>query len=353
VKGARMAGQFAKPRSSDTETIGDVALPSYRGDIVNDFAFTPEARTPDPARMRRAYHQSAITLNLLRAFAQGGFADLHRVQQWNQEFVVASPQGERFSALSHRIAESLAFMTACGMSGPHTRATDIFTSHDALLLPYEEALTRRDSLTGDWYGCSAHLLWIGERTRQADHAHVEFLSGVANPLALKCGPTITPEELLRLLDILNPGNEPGRMTLITRMGADLLDARMGELVRAVRREGRVAGWVCDPMHGNTVTSSSGRKTRPFERILSEVRKFFAIHAAEGSHPGGVHLEMTGQDVTECTGGGQAIGENGLEERYETLCDPRLNGAQALEMAFMVADLLRQRRRGPALPLAAE
>ena len=356
VKLARMAGQFAKPRSSDTETIGDTTLPSYRGDIVNDFAFTTAARVPDPARMRQAYHQSAITLNLLRAFAQGGFADLHRVQQWNQDFVAASPQGERYSALSRQIAESLAFMAACGIDPqrlPQARATDIYTSHDALLLPYEQALTRRDSLTGDWYACSSHLLWIGERTRQPDHAHVAFLAGVANPLALKCGPTITPDDLLRLLDILNPANEAGRMTLITRMGADTLDARMPALIRAVQREGSVVGWVSDPMHGNTITTAGGRKTRPFDRILAEIQTFFAIHAMEGTHPGGVHLEMTGKDVTECTGGAQAIGDQGLEERYETLCDPRLNGSQALELAFMVAGLLRDRRRAVLTPLAAE
>ncbi len=355
VKLARMAGQFAKPRSSDTETIGAVTLPSFRGDIVNGSAFDAAARVHDPARMRQAYHQSALTLNLLRAFAQGGFADLHRVQQWNQDFVAASPQGERYAALSRQIAESLAFMTACGVDParlPQARATDIYTSHDALLLPYEEALTRQDSLTGDWYACSAHLLWIGERTRQPDHAHVGFLAGVANPLALKCGPAIGADDLLRLLDILNPGNEAGRMTLITRMGADLLDERMPALVRAVAREGRQVGWVCDPMHGNTVSAASGRKTRPFDRILREVRTFFAIHAAEGSHPGGVHLEMTGQDVTECTGGAQAIGEAGLEARYETLCDPRLNGSQSLELAFMVAELLRQRRRLASIPSAA-
>jgi 3-deoxy-7-phosphoheptulonate synthase len=353
VKLARMAGQFAKPRSSDTETIEGVTLPSYRGDIINDAAFTAEARVPDPARMQRAYSQSAITLNLLRAFAQGGFADLHRVQQWNQAFVAASPLGARYSALSRRIAESLAFMTACGMDParlPQARGTEIYTSHDALLLPYEEALARQDSLTGDWYACSAHLLWLGDRTRQPDHAHVEFARGVGNPLAMKCGPSLAADELLRLLDILNPGNEPGRMTLICRMGAAQINDRLPPLIRAVQREGRVVGWCCDPMHGNTVPTAGGRKTRSFDRILAELRAFFAIHASEGTYPGGVHLEMTGKDVTECTGGIGGVDEAALETRYQTLCDPRLNGTQALELAFLAADLIRQRR---PVPMAAE
>jgi 3-deoxy-7-phosphoheptulonate synthase len=353
VKLARMAGQFAKPRSSDVETIDGVTLPSYRGDIINDAAFTEAARTPQPARMERAYSQSAITLNLLRAFAQGGLADLRLVQQWNQDFVAASQQGARYATLSRRITESLAFMAACGLDPsklPQARSTDIYTSHDALLLPYEETLTRRDSLTGDWYACSAHLLWIGDRTRQPDYAHVEFLRGVANPLALKCGPTLDADELLRLLDILNPDNEPGRMTLISRMGANAVGDRLPPLIRAVQREGRVVGWCCDPMHGNTVTASAGRKTRPFDRILAEVSEFFAIHADEGSYPGGLHLEMTGKDVTECTGGAAGLDEADLAARYQTLCDPRLNGTQALELAFLVADLIRQRR---AIPLAAE
>jgi 3-deoxy-7-phosphoheptulonate synthase len=353
VKLARMAGQFAKPRSSDTETIEGVTLPSYRGDIINDAAFTAEARVPDPARMQRAYSQSAITLNLLRAFAQGGFADLHRVQQWNQAFVAASPLGARYSALSRRIAESLAFMTACGIDParlPQARGTEIYTSHDALLLPYEEALARQDSLTGDWYACSAHLLWLGDRTRQPDHAHVEFARGVGNPLAMKCGPSLAADELLRLLDILNPGNEPGRMTLICRMGAARINDRLPPLIRAVQREGRVVGWCCDPMHGNTVPTAGGRKTRSFDRILAELRAFFAIHASEGTYPGGVHLEMTGKDVTECTGGIGGVDEAALETRYQTLCDPRLNGTQALELAFLAADLIRQRR---PVPMAAE
>jgi 3-deoxy-7-phosphoheptulonate synthase len=353
VKLVRMAGQFAKPRSSETETVDGVTLPSYRGDIINDAAFTAAARMPDPARMERAYSQAAITLNLLRGLAQGGFASLHRVHAWNQTFVAASPLGEQYTALSQRIAESLAFMTACGIDPsrlPQARTTDLYTSHDALLLPYEEALTRRDSMTGDWYACSAHLLWLGDRTRQPDHAHVEFARGVANPLAMKCGPGLAADELLRLLDILNPANEPGRMTLICRIGADAVESRLPSLIRAVQREGRVVGWCCDPMHGNTVVAANGRKTRPFGRIVAELQTFFAIHTAAGTWPGGVHLEMTGKDVTECTGGAHGLDEAGLDARYQTACDPRLNGAQALELAFMLADLVH----GPRpLPMAAE
>ena len=352
VKLARMAGQFAKPRSSDTETINGVNLPSYRGDIINGDAFTPDSRIPDPNRMARAYSQSAITMNLLRAFAQGGFADLRLVQQWNQDFVATSPQGEQYTALSRRIGESMAFMTACGIDSTSMRTVDLYTSHEALLLPYEEALTRQDSLTGDWYGCSAHLLWIGDRTRQHDHAHVEFLRGVGNPIAMKCGPSLQPDDLLRLLDILNPANEPGRMTLICRMGESILGENLPKLIRAVEREGRKVGWVSDPMHGNTISIPSGRKTRPFARILAEIRAFFAIHQAEGTHPGGIHVEMTGKDVTECTGGAEGLDDAGLEARYHTLCDPRLNGSQALELAFLVADTMRKTRRG-TLPMAAE
>ena len=346
VKLARMAGQFAKPRSSETETVDGVTLPSYRGDIINGASFTKAARVPDSGRMLQAYNQAAITLNLLRAFAQGGFADLHRVQRWNQTFVAASPLGARYAALSRRIEELLAFMTACGLDPvrtPPARTADLYTCHEALLLPYEEALTRQDSLTGDWYACSAHLIWVGNRTWQADHAHVEFARGVANPLAMKCGPGLTGDELLRLLDVLNPANEPGRMTLISRMGVDKVGDLLPALIQAVQREGRVVAWCCDPMHGNTITAASGRKTRPFERILDELRSFFAIHAAEGTWPGGVHLEMTGQDVTECTGGAHGVDEAELEARYQTLCDPRLNGSQALELAFLAADLIRGQR----------
>jgi 3-deoxy-7-phosphoheptulonate synthase len=352
VKLARMAGQFAKPRSSDTETRGDVVLPSYRGDIVNGDDFTPEARIPDPSRMTRAYSQSAITMNLLRAFAQGGFADLRLVQKWNQDFVAASAQGEQYTAMSRRIEESVAFMAACGIDSPAMRTVDLYTSHEALLLPYEEALTRQDSLTGDWYGCSAHLLWIGDRTRQHDHAHVEFLRGVKNPIAMKCGPSLQPDDLLRLLDILNPQNEAGRMTLICRMGEATLGQNLPSLIRTVQREGRVVGWVSDPMHGNTISTPSGRKTRPFSSILAEIKAFFAIHAAEGTHAGGIHVEMTGKDVTECTGGAEGLDDAGLEARYHTLCDPRLNGSQSLELAFLVAEMMRRSRQGQ-LPMAAE
>ena len=351
VKVARMAGQFAKPRSSLTETIGGTTRPSYFGDVINGAAFTAEARTPDPARMLRGYSQAAITLNLLRAFTQGGFADLHRVQQWNQDFVAASPQGARYAALASRIQESLGFMSACGIDPartPQLRTTAVYTAHDALLLPYEEALARQDSLTGDWYACSAHLLWLGDRTRQPDHAHVAFAAGIANPLGMKCGPSLTADELLRVLDVVNPANAPGRMTLIARMGAETLAARLPELRRAVQREGRAVVWCCDPMHGNTVTLGNGRKTRPFDRILDEVRVFFAVHRAEGTWPGGLHVEMTGKDVTECLGGGQLIGEADLDRCYQTQCDPRLNGTQALELGFLVADLLRD--RGISVPL---
>ena len=346
VKVGRMAGQFAKPRSSMSETIGTTTLPSYFGDAINGAAFTTESRTPDPLRMLRGYSQAAITLNLLRAFTQGGFADLHRVQQWNQDFVAASPQGERYAALASRIQESLGFIRACGIdpaSALQLRTTAVYTAHDALLLPYEEALARQDSLTGDWYACSAHLLWLGDRTRQPDHAHAAFASGVANPLGMKCGPSLTADELLRVLDIVNPHNTPGRVTLITRMGAETLASRLPDLIRALQREGRAVVWCCDPMHGNTETLANGRKTRRLEHILDEVRVFFAVHQVEGTWPGGVHLEMTGKDVTECLGGGQRIAECDLDRCYQTPCDPRLNGTQALELAFLVADLLRDRR----------
>src|ERR1700723_2107340 len=327
VKMGRMAGQFAKPRSSDNETQGDVTLPSYRGDIVNGPEFSPEARIPDPARMEFGYFQSASTLNLLRAFASGGYADLHEVHRWNLGFVEASPLAERYRDLAARIDETLSFMTACGMTGDTTRdlrETDFYTCHEALLLPYEQALTRIDSTTGDWYGCSAHFLWIGDRTRQVEGAHVEFLRGVKNPLGMKVGPTQEPDDLLRILDVLNPANEAGRITLISRMGADKVNARLPPLLRAVERAGAKVVWLCDPMHGNTISTSSKMKTRNFDSILSEVRNFFDIHAAEGTWAGGVHVEMTGQNVTECTGGAHQLTEADLTERYETFCDPRLN-----------------------------
>lgn len=346
VKVGRMAGQFAKPRSADMETIDGVSLPSYRGDIVNGVEFDEASRVPDPARMVQAYNQSAATLNLLRAFAQGGYADLHKVHQWNLGFVTRSPWGERYEAFATRIDEALEFMAACGVTAettPAIRETDFYTSHEALLLPYEQALTRIDSTTGDWYDVSAHLLWIGDRTRQADGAHVEFLRGVKNPLGLKCGPSLAPDDLIRLIDALNPDNEAGRLTLIVRMGADKVAEKLPPLLRRVREEGRAVVWACDPMHGNTITSPSGYKTRPFDRILSEVRDFFDVHRAEGTHPGGVHFEMTGQDVTECTGGAQAITDEALSLRYQTAVDPRLNASQSLELAFLIAEKLKQER----------
>jgi len=348
VKLGRLAGQFAKPRSSDTETQEGRTLPSYRGDIINSLDFDAAAREPDPQRMVQAYSQSAATLNLLRAFAQGGYADLHRVHAWNQDFVADSPQGERYRALADRLTETLNFMEACGLTSettPQIRETEFYTSHEALFLSYEEALTRIDSTTGDWYDCSAHLVWLGDRTRQVDGAHAEFLRGIKNPIGMKCGPTLEPDDLIRLIDRLNPENEPGRLTLITRMGSDKVEARLPYLIRAVQREGREVVWCCDPMHGNTITSSNGYKTRVFGRILDEVHSAFAIHAAEGSYAGGVHFELTGQNVTECIGGAQGVTEASLAERYLTHCDPRLNATQALELAFEIAEALKQARQG--------
>ncbi|MDQ5909173.1 MAG: 3-deoxy-7-phosphoheptulonate synthase [Pseudomonadota bacterium] len=347
VKVGRMAGQFAKPRSAPTETRNGLTLPSYRGDIVNDLEFTAEARSPDPRRQLRAYSQSAATLNLLRALAQGGFADLHQVQQWNLDMLRASPQGARYRDLADRIGETLDFIHACGLDAavaPQVQQVQFYTSHEALLLGYEQALTRRDPATGNWYDGSAHFLWIGERTRQLDGAHVDFLRGVVNPIGLKLGPTADPDTLLRLLDVLNPDHQPGRLTLISRMGADQVETALPPLIRAVQREGRPVIWSCDPMHGNTIDSGTGYKTRPFSRILDEVRRFFAIHHAEGSYPGGMHLELTGQDVTECLGGAQAITEQGLADRYHTRCDPRLNASQSLELAFLIAEMLKEWRR---------
>ncbi len=346
VKLGRIAGQFAKPRSDDMETRGGVSLPSYRGDIINGLDFTVEARVPDPKRMLRVYNQSASTLNLLRAFAQGGYADLNKVHQWNLGFVERSLQAERFNDMAKRISESLEFMAACGITGETTRAireTEFYTSHEALLLPYEQALTRVDSTTGDWYDVSAHLLWIGDRTRQLDGAHVEFLRGVKNPLGLKCGPSLDPDELIKLIDVLNPANEPGRITLIARMGDEKIKKYFPPLLRKVKTEGRRVVWCSDPMHGNTQKAECGYKTREFERVMAEVRAFFAICDSEDVWPGGIHLEMTGQDVTECVGGMAAVTEEDLGERYETHCDPRLNATQALELAFLVADALKKGR----------
>ena len=355
VKVGRMAGQFAKPRSSDVETIDGVELPSYRGDMVNGMEFTPESRIPDPERLHRVYNQSAATLNLLRAFAQGGFANLEEINRWTLSFVEDSPEGERFEKLSRRIDECLSFMRACGVTPQSTqqlRETEFYTSHEALLLNYEETLTLKDTITDDrgWYATSAHMVWIGDRTRQLDGAHVEYFRGIHNPIGLKCGPSLDPDELLKLLDVLNPLNDPGRMTLIARMGSDKVRDGLPKLVRAVQREGREVVWSCDPMHGNTLTSSTGYKTRPFDRILDEVRGFFEVHEAEGSYAGGVHVEMTGQDVTECIGGAHRITEHALADRYHTHCDPRLNASQSLELAFLVAEMLQKRRRTPAVEL---
>ena len=355
VKLGRMAGQFAKPRSASTETIDGVELPSYRGDMVNGMAFTPEEREPDPERLIQAYNQSAATLNLLRAFSQGGYADLQKVHQWTLGFVGDSAQAERYKDVADRIQEALAFMEACGITGavvPSMRETDFYTSHESLLLPYEESLTRMDSTSGRWYACSAHMLWIGERTRQLDHAHVEFLRGVDNPIGFKAGPTIDPDDLLKLIDTLNPNNEAGRITVITRMGANKLQDHLPKLIQAVEREGRTVVWSCDPMHANTVKSDSGYKTRRFDAILEEVRAFFAVHRGEGTHAGGVHFEMTGQDVTECVGGAQAITDASLGDRYHTHCDPRLNASQALELAFLVSEMLKQERNAAFTAAAA-
>jgi 3-deoxy-7-phosphoheptulonate synthase len=346
VKVGRLAGQFAKPRSSPTEKKGGVELPSYRGDIINGPEFTADAREPDPNRQLEAFRQSAATLNLVRAFAMGGYADLERVHQWTLGFVKGSPQSHRYEALAERITETLVFMRACGITSettPQLRTTTVYTSHEALLLGYEEALTRNDSTTGHWYATSGHMIWIGDRTRQPDHAHVEFCRGVKNPVGLKCGPSLEPDGLLRLIDILNPDDEPGRLTLICRFGADKVEAHLPKLIRAVQQAGRTVVWSCDPMHGNTITSGSGYKTRPFDSILNEVERFFDIHRAEGTHAGGVHVEMTGQNVTECTGGAGAISDADLSSRYHTHCDPRLNADQALELAFVMAERMKLER----------
>jgi len=346
VKMGRMAGQFAKPRSSDTETIDGETLPSYRGDIVNGPEFTAAARIPDPARMETGYFQSAGTLNLLRAFAGGGYADLHEVHRWNLDFAARLPLAARYQDIATRIDETLAFMAACGMSSlntPQVRETDFYTSHEALLLPYEQALTRIDSTSGHYYACSAHFLWIGDRTRQLDGAHVEFLRGVRNPIGLKVGPTMEPDELLRLVDALNPANEAGRLTLISRMGVERVHAQLPPLLRAVARAGHKVIWLCDPMHGNTISTAAKVKTRSFDSILAEVRGFFDAHAAEGTWAGGVHVEMTGQNVTECVGGAHRLTEADLGDRYETFCDPRLNAEQSLELAFLIAEGLKSRR----------
>lgn len=357
VKVGRIAGQFAKPRSTPTETIGGVELPSYRGDIVNGIDFDEGSRMPDPQRQLDAYRQSAATLNLLRAFATGGYANLENAHRWMLGFVKDSPQSGRYEELASRITETLGFMKAIGLdaeSHQELRQTDFYTSHEALLLGYEQAFTRIDSTTGDHYATSGHMLWIGDRTRQPDHAHVEYFRGIRNPIGLKCGPSLKPDGLLRLIDLLNPEDEAGRLTLICRFGADKAAEHLPGLIRAVEREGRTVVWSCDPMHGNTIKASSGFKTRPFDRIISEIRTFFAVHQAEGSYAGGVHLEMTGKNVTECTGGARAISDSDLHDRYHTYCDPRLNAEQAIEIAFLVAELLKQERQmQPVQATAAE
>ncbi|MEX0627779.1 MAG: 3-deoxy-7-phosphoheptulonate synthase class II [Cucumibacter sp.] len=355
VKVGRIAGQFAKPRSSDIETIGGVSLPAYRGDIVNDIEYTVAARTPSPERMIMAYRQSAATLNLLRAFASGGYANLERVHEWTMGFFKDTRAASRYEEIARKIDDAINFMRALGISADNTpalRETKFFTSHDGLLLAYEEALTRRDSITGDWYGTSGHMMWIGDRTRDPAGAHVEYFRGIHNPVQLKCGPSLGLDDFRRLMDILNPANTPGRLTLITRFGADKVAEHLPKLIETVKKEGRVVVWCCDPMHGNTIKAAKGYKTRPFELILREVRNFFDTHRAMGTYAGGVHVEMTGRDVTECVGGVSAVTEADLEDRYHTHCDPRLNASQALELAFLVAEEMRQQRPERPRALAA-
>jgi len=356
VKVGRLAGQFAKPRSEPTEKQGDIELPSYRGDSVNAIEFTEDARLPDPDRMIRGYNQSAATLNLLRAFAQGGYADLHQIHRWTLGFLENSPAGDRYRDLAERIGETLGFMEACGLtsdSAPQLRETEFYTSHEALLPNFEEAMTRVDSTTGDWYDTSAHMLWIGDRTRDPEEAHIEFLRGVGNPVGCKAGPSQDGDGLLRVIDTLNPDNIPGKITIITRMGNEAVEEKLPALIRAIEREGRNVVWSCDPMHGNTIKSANGFKTRPFDRVRDEVERCFAVHRAEGTYLGGIHLELTGQNVTECVGGAQAITEAGLADRYHTHCDPRLNADQSLELAFLIAETLKQEREEQsAAPQAA-
>jgi 3-deoxy-7-phosphoheptulonate synthase len=344
VKVGRIAGQFAKPRSAATETVEGVELPSFRGHIVNDVAFTAAARQPDVERLLTAYNQSASTLNLVRAFTKGGFADLSRVHSWTQEFVASSNEGRRYEQIADEIDRALRFMKACGIGTedePQLHTVDVYTSHEALILGYEEALTRRDSITGDWYDCSAHMLWIGERTRQLDGAHVGFLAGVKNPIGCKIGPKVTADEVVALCDALDPDHEPGRLTLITRMGAELVESTLPPLLEAVKQSGHPVVWACDPMHGNTFTAPNGLKTRHLDAVLAEITGFFRAHAVAETWPGGVHIELTGDDVTECLGGAEEILQTDLDTRYETMCDPRLNGRQSLDLAFRVAELLRE------------
>ena len=358
VKIGRIAGQFAKPRSAPTETKDGVELPSYRGDIINGIEFDEAVRTPDPQRILMGYRQAAATLNLLRAFSQGGYADLDHVHQWNLGFVKDSPAGHRYQELSDHIAETLRFMRAIGLTAenaPQLRSTSLYTSHEALLLGYEQALTRVDSTSGEWYATSGHFLWAGDRTRQLDHAHFNYLRGIKNPIGVKCGPSLKPDELLEMIDLLSPDNEPGRLTLICRFGAEEVGKHLPALIRAVEREGKSVVWTCDPMHGNTIKAGSGYKTRPFDLIMSEVESFFDIHRSEGTHAGGLHVEMTGQNVTECVGGAKAVTETDLSARYHTHCDPRLNADQSIELAFIVAERLKREREGrpePEISIAA-
>ncbi|BFG35511.1 hypothetical protein CerSpe_217850 [Prunus speciosa] len=347
IKVGRMAGQFAKPRSEAYEVQDGVKLPSYKGDNINGDAFDEKSRNPDPQRLIRAYCQSAATLNLLRSFATGGYAAMQRVTQWNLDFAQNSEQGDRYQELASRVDEALGFMTAAGLTIEHPimTTTDFWTSHECLHLPYEQSLTRKDSTSGLYYDCSAHMLWVGERTRQLDGAHVEFLRGLANPLGIKVSNKMDPKELVNIIEILNPSNKPGRITIIARMGAENMRVKLPHLIRAVRQAGQIVTWVCDPMHGNTIKAPCGLKTRPFDSILAEVRAFFDVHEQEGSHPGGIHLEMTGQNVTECIGGSRTVTFDDLSSRYHTHCDPRLNASQALELSFIIAERLRKRRIG--------
>ncbi|HTM77573.1 MAG TPA: 3-deoxy-7-phosphoheptulonate synthase class II, partial [Devosia sp.] len=353
VKVGRVAGQFAKPRSADTETIDGVELPSYRGDIINAIEFNEASRVPDPERMLMAYRQSAATLNLLRAFSMGGYAELTRIHEWTVGFMKGSNWYPRYEEVARKIDDAITFMGALGLNPDNTpalRQTSFFTSHEALLLGYEEALTRRDSITNDWYATSGHMIWIGDRTRQPDAAHVEYFAGIKNPIGIKCGPTLGNDDLLRLLDRLNPTDEAGRITLIARFGSDKINEHLPRLIETVKQAGRTVVWCSDPMHGNTIKASNGYKTRPFERVLSEVGSFFAIHRELGTYAGGVHIEMTGDDVTECVGGVSAVTEASLSDRYNTYCDPRLNASQALELAFLVAEQIGAHQ--PARPRLA-
>lgn len=355
VKVGRVAGQFAKPRSSDNETIDGVTLPSYRGDIINDIDFTETSRVPDPQRMLMAYRQSAATLNLIRAFASGGYANLERNHEWTMEFIKGTKSYEKYEGVAQKIDDAIDFMRALGINAdntPQLRETKFFTSHEALLLGYEQAMTRRDSITNDWYATSGHMLWIGDRTRDINEAHVEYFAGINNPIGMKCGPSMETDDLLRLIDKLNPEDEAGRLTLITRFGSDKVEDHLPRLIEAVEKEGRTVVWSCDPMHGNVVKASTGYKTRPFDRILSEVKSFFDIHRQLGTYAGGVHVEMTGKDVTECVGGASAVTEAELSSRYHTYCDPRLNASQSIELAFLVAEEMKTQRSERPRKLAA-